>query len=198
MPGRIDVHQHLLPPRYREVLDAGDRTAGGWPASRPWDAKAATAMMDETGIETGMLSLSAPGVHFGGTPRPTTWPARSTTSRPSWSRTSPIGSGTLRCCRCRTSTARSPKRCAPSTNCTPTVWSCCPTRMAGTSATPPTSHCGQSSARVPRWFSCIPPSRRSSGCPGGPARCWTSRSTPRAPPWTSSRTACSTGTPSCA
>lgn len=64
MTGRIDVHQHLLPPRYRHALETSERTAGGWPMPA-WDAGAATAMMDDTGIVTGVLSISAPGVHFG-------------------------------------------------------------------------------------------------------------------------------------
>jgi predicted TIM-barrel fold metal-dependent hydrolase len=101
MPGKIDVHQHLLPPRYLEALtDAGSRmmgsgagagapavaggsaqwnpwapsggtearqgprTVGGW-LMPEWDPSAAVAMMDEAGIETGILSISAPGVHFG-------------------------------------------------------------------------------------------------------------------------------------
>lgn len=116
MPGKIDVHQHLLPPRYYEALAAagdratgsragarrepgvagggaapqgdsravdggtaqwnpwaagggaaaqqGSRTVGGWLMPQ-WDPRAAIAMMDEAGIETGVLSISAPGVHFG-------------------------------------------------------------------------------------------------------------------------------------
>ncbi|WP_020671046.1 amidohydrolase family protein [Amycolatopsis nigrescens] len=64
MTGRIDVHQHLLPPRYRQALENSERTPGGWPVPT-WDAGAATAMMDDAGIATGVLSISAPGVHFG-------------------------------------------------------------------------------------------------------------------------------------
>ncbi|CAD5990846.1 amidohydrolase family protein [Agreia sp. COWG] len=99
MPGKIDVHQHLLPPRYFEALAAagnlmtgsgagaqavaggsaqwnpwsesggtaarqGPRTVGGW-LMPDWDPQSAISMMDATGIETGMLSISAPGVHFG-------------------------------------------------------------------------------------------------------------------------------------
>ncbi|MBF4604562.1 amidohydrolase family protein [Curtobacterium sp. VKM Ac-2884] len=101
MPGKIDVHQHLLPPRYFEALAAagsqamgagaqgdapaatggsaqwdpwggsggttprrGPRAIGGW-LMPEWSPRAAIEMMDEAGIETGMLSISAPGVHFG-------------------------------------------------------------------------------------------------------------------------------------
>lgn len=29
--GRIDTHQHVIPPTYRAELEAHNRTAGGWP-----------------------------------------------------------------------------------------------------------------------------------------------------------------------
>ena len=61
---RIDVHQHLFPPTYRALLDERGLSAGGWPAP-DWDARSAIAMMDRRSIATGVLSLSAPGVHFG-------------------------------------------------------------------------------------------------------------------------------------
>jgi predicted TIM-barrel fold metal-dependent hydrolase len=61
---RIDVHQHLLPPAYRELLDRRGLSAGGWPMPA-WDPQSALAMMDRRSIATGVLSLSAPGVHFG-------------------------------------------------------------------------------------------------------------------------------------
>jgi predicted TIM-barrel fold metal-dependent hydrolase len=64
MADRIDVHQHLIPSRYRNVLEELGRTAGGWPTP-PWSPEAAIAMMDRRGIATGVLSISAPGVHFG-------------------------------------------------------------------------------------------------------------------------------------
>ncbi|QKV73798.1 amidohydrolase family protein [Amycolatopsis sp. Hca4] len=64
MSDRIDVHQHLLPARYRAALESSGTTAGGWPTPS-WSPGDATAMMDEAGIATGVLSISAPGVHFG-------------------------------------------------------------------------------------------------------------------------------------
>lgn len=63
-PARIDTHQHLIPPAYRALLDQRGLTAGGWPTP-DWDPAAAIAMMDAESIATGILSLSAPGVHFG-------------------------------------------------------------------------------------------------------------------------------------
>lgn len=61
---RIDVHQHLIPTRYRHALEERGLTAGGWPTP-DWDPDSALAMMDRRGIATGVLSISAPGVHFG-------------------------------------------------------------------------------------------------------------------------------------
>ncbi|MEV6118295.1 amidohydrolase family protein [Streptomyces sp. NPDC052109] len=63
-PRRVDVHQHLVPPAYREVMDRHGVTAGGWPTP-VWDARSAIAMMDRRSIATGILSISAPGTHFG-------------------------------------------------------------------------------------------------------------------------------------
>src|SRR6202046_4938740 len=62
---RIDVHFHYLSPEYREKMSDA---VGGWPdgfAAPQWSVEAALAMMDRTGIATGMLSVSSPGVHFG-------------------------------------------------------------------------------------------------------------------------------------
>ncbi|MDT8913392.1 amidohydrolase family protein [Amycolatopsis sp. PS_44_ISF1] len=64
MTGKIDVHQHLVPPAYRRALETGSRTPGGWPVP-DWTPEGALAMMDEAGIATGVLSISSPGVHFG-------------------------------------------------------------------------------------------------------------------------------------
>lgn len=63
-PRRIDVHQHLLPPVYRAVMDRHGVTAAGWPTPA-WDAASAIAMMDRRSIATGVLSISSPGTHFG-------------------------------------------------------------------------------------------------------------------------------------
>ncbi|MFF4805565.1 amidohydrolase family protein [Streptomyces sp. NPDC001351] len=63
-PCRIDVHQHLIPPAYRAVMDRHGETAAGWPTPA-WDAGSALAMMDRRSIATGILSISSPGIHFG-------------------------------------------------------------------------------------------------------------------------------------
>ena len=62
-PARVDTHQHLIPRAYRNLLDDRGLTAGGWPTP-DWDPQAAISMMDSESIATGILSLSAPGVHL--------------------------------------------------------------------------------------------------------------------------------------
>jgi predicted TIM-barrel fold metal-dependent hydrolase len=63
-PGRIDTHQHIVPPAYATWLDRKGIAAGGLPIPH-WNADAAVALMDRHGIETGILSVSTPGVHLG-------------------------------------------------------------------------------------------------------------------------------------
>lgn len=62
--GRIDTHQHLIPPSYRRLLDEHGLTAGGWPTPK-WSPEGALALMDSAHIATGILSVSSPGVHLG-------------------------------------------------------------------------------------------------------------------------------------
>ncbi|MBX5489468.1 MAG: amidohydrolase [Mycolicibacterium hassiacum] len=65
-PARIDVHAHFLPDFYRQaMLDAGYSEPDGIRAIPPWDETSALALMDELNIETAILSISSPGVHFG-------------------------------------------------------------------------------------------------------------------------------------
>ena len=60
--GRIDVHQHVLPPEFVAALER--HGMGGW-APVKWDLGATLAVMDEHQIATGMLSLAAPGPFMG-------------------------------------------------------------------------------------------------------------------------------------
>ena len=59
MSGRIDVHQHLIPPVWREALDAAGGV--GWPMPQ-WSPAEAVDLMDAHGIATGVVSVTAPGV----------------------------------------------------------------------------------------------------------------------------------------
>ncbi|ABW12405.1 amidohydrolase 2 [Parafrankia sp. EAN1pec] len=64
-PGRIDVHQHFLPPGYARWLESGGIAQVGGRAIPDWDADKAIGLMDQFSISTGILSLSAPGVYLG-------------------------------------------------------------------------------------------------------------------------------------
>jgi len=62
---KIDVHHHIVPPQYAATLAGrGITSTGGRPLPQ-WDLEANLAFMDRHGIETAMLSVSAPGVFFG-------------------------------------------------------------------------------------------------------------------------------------
>jgi predicted TIM-barrel fold metal-dependent hydrolase len=61
---RIDVHHHILPPRYTSWLRAhGIHDAGGR-ALPDWSAEATLAMMDDREIAKAIVSVSAPGVQL--------------------------------------------------------------------------------------------------------------------------------------
>jgi predicted TIM-barrel fold metal-dependent hydrolase len=62
----IDVHAHYLPDFYRDALvAAGQAQPDGIQRLPDWSEASALAMMDALGINTAMLSISSPGVHFG-------------------------------------------------------------------------------------------------------------------------------------
>ena len=65
----VDVHAHFLPPQYRDALaSAGIDQPDGFPRVPTWSAGEHVAVMDRVGIETAILSVSSPGVHFGDGP----------------------------------------------------------------------------------------------------------------------------------
>ncbi|MTD52629.1 amidohydrolase family protein [Amycolatopsis pithecellobii] len=64
MSARIDVHQHVVPPQWAQALAERNLDSGGWPIP-DWSAESAIAMMDRQHIATGVLSVTAPGVHLG-------------------------------------------------------------------------------------------------------------------------------------
>ncbi|MFD5123577.1 amidohydrolase family protein [Streptomyces sp. NPDC058385] len=62
--GRIDVHQHLIPPFYRDLLaKAGIGEAGGR-ALPDWSPEGALELMDTLGTTSAVLSVSTPGTGF--------------------------------------------------------------------------------------------------------------------------------------
>jgi len=64
--GLVDVHAHLVPDWYAErARNAGYEEPDGMASWPTWTAQAHVEMMDRCGIETAILSLSSPGVHFG-------------------------------------------------------------------------------------------------------------------------------------
>jgi predicted TIM-barrel fold metal-dependent hydrolase len=63
-PRRVDVHHHLVPPAYARWLRDRGLAAGGLPIP-DWSAEASLAVMDASGVETAILSVSTPGVHLG-------------------------------------------------------------------------------------------------------------------------------------
>lgn len=64
--GRIDVHAHFLPERYRSELAAGGHSKpSGMPGIPAWSIERHIEMMDGNGIASAILSISAPGLHFG-------------------------------------------------------------------------------------------------------------------------------------
>lgn len=63
-PHRIDVHNHLVPPFYRDLLaEAGIADAGGR-ALPDWSPQAALELMDLLGTATAIVSVSTPGTGF--------------------------------------------------------------------------------------------------------------------------------------
>ncbi|MBN3842797.1 2-hydroxy-1-naphthoic acid nonoxidative decarboxylase [Burkholderia sp. Ac-20349] len=58
---RIDVHQHVVPPFWADALPAHGGDPSGW-GSPAWSPENAIAFMDSLEIQTGVLSLTAPGV----------------------------------------------------------------------------------------------------------------------------------------
>ncbi|MBD9516454.1 amidohydrolase family protein [Pseudomonas sp. PDM22] len=64
--GRIDVHHHIIPPAFVEVMaKKGLDMVAGAPLPK-WTPQKSIEVMDLNGIQTAITSLSAPGVHFGG------------------------------------------------------------------------------------------------------------------------------------
>lgn len=64
--GVVDVHSHMVPDFYlREALASGIVFPDGMPKWPSWSVGEHVQMMDGCGIDTAILSVSSPGVHFG-------------------------------------------------------------------------------------------------------------------------------------
>lgn len=61
--GRIDVHQHLVPPSWGDAMHDLAKNPNRYPIP-PWTPESALAYMDDQAIETGILSLTTPGVSY--------------------------------------------------------------------------------------------------------------------------------------
>jgi predicted TIM-barrel fold metal-dependent hydrolase len=62
--GRIDTHNHVVPPTYAAWLKKKGIAAGGLPIP-DWNLDAAISLMDKFRIQTSNMSISTPGVHLG-------------------------------------------------------------------------------------------------------------------------------------
>ena len=62
--GRIDTHQHLIPPDYRKALQRAGIDGSGGRALPDWSAETALQTMAELGVDSAILSVSTPGTLF--------------------------------------------------------------------------------------------------------------------------------------
>ncbi|NBU36538.1 MAG: amidohydrolase [Bacteroidetes bacterium] len=63
--GRIDVHHHLIPPNFSNVMHRkGIHFVAGAPLPN-WTLNNSLEVMNDNGIQTAIMSLSCPGVYFG-------------------------------------------------------------------------------------------------------------------------------------
>lgn len=70
MSGLIDLHHHIIPREYIEALaEIGVKTSIGRTFPE-WDVATTLEAMDKNGIETSIVSISAPGVYFKDIDRP--------------------------------------------------------------------------------------------------------------------------------
>lgn len=63
---RIDVHHHVIPPVFSQAMQRQGLTEVAGAPLPAWSPRHSLEIMDMQGIQTALLSLSAPGVHLGG------------------------------------------------------------------------------------------------------------------------------------
>src|SRR5690242_2408532 len=65
-PIRLDVHHHMMPPNYvRRRRDSIGEVMPTMLFAMDWTPQASLEQMDQAGVRTVILSVSAPGVWFG-------------------------------------------------------------------------------------------------------------------------------------
>lgn len=62
--GRIDTHHHMIPDFYREALRTAGIDGAGGRAMPDWSPQESLQTMAELGVDTAILSVSAPGTTF--------------------------------------------------------------------------------------------------------------------------------------
>ena len=67
---RIDIHHHFLPPSFVDALAQSGHPAAAKAEALAWSPEKSLAMMDESGVETAIVSLSLPGASFSGAADP--------------------------------------------------------------------------------------------------------------------------------
>src|SRR5882724_4177903 len=82
MLGLIDVHHHIVPDEYVKALSSKGITKGlGVPLPK-WGLDTTLDVMDENGIATAIVSISAPGVYFANINEPVKFAKELSSSRP--------------------------------------------------------------------------------------------------------------------
>ncbi len=64
MAGRVDVHHHLIPPVFAQAMERRGITEVAGAPLPSWSPEASLELMELNGIQTALVSLSAPGVHL--------------------------------------------------------------------------------------------------------------------------------------
>ena len=66
----VDIHHHFLPPSFVDALTQSGHAAAAQAMALAWSPEKSVAMMDESGIETAIVSLSLPGANYTGAADP--------------------------------------------------------------------------------------------------------------------------------
>jgi hypothetical protein len=119
----IDVHHHIMPPAYAEVVGPRFQSRNEANAAQVmrWTPAESIEAMDRSGIAASITSISTPGVWFGDVAQAKRLSRPATNSPPGWSGTFQGASDFSPPCRCPMSTRRWRKSATPSTRSRPTA-----------------------------------------------------------------------------